>query len=515
MKNFLSRFESLITGVLSGFDRLVFRGNLIPFHLPHGMFRHLEHAGIRLLDFKDYAVQTSENVKEAALAEARQGGRPVRYLESSDISKEDLARTLLDENPTDSGIVCALTAVEPCMSFEYHRSQDENERGFRLRQRKCLFVYQYRLHPRVGFMNARIQTWFPFAVQVCLNGREWLSRQLDEAKIAYIRHDNCFPWVKDLPAAQRLIEEQLTTDWPALLREIARSLNPLHDKIFSAWPMDYYWSTYQTEWATDVLFRDTTALDSVYPAFVRQAVQHFQSPDVMRFLGRKTNTRFLGELTTRFKNRPEGVRVKHWVNGNSIKMYNKGGSVLRIETTLANVRDFKVLRPRHDQPNAKLKWQPLRKGVADLHRRAEVSGAANGRYLDALSVVDDSTTLATILDAVARPTTYRDKRVRALRTGDPDDVALLSAVAHGEFTTAGFRNRDIRRLLHPDSMDATPDDVRRISARVGRQLRILRAHGIIRKVPKSHRYVLTARGHQLTSAISAARNATIKQLLAA
>jgi hypothetical protein len=195
MKNFLSRFESLITGVLSGFDRLVFRGNLIPFHLPHGMFRHLDRAGIRLLDFKDYAVQTSENVKEAALAEARQGGRPVRYLESSDISKEDLARTLLDENPTDSGIVCALTAVEPCMSFEYHRSQDENERGFRLRQRKCLFVYQYRLHPRVGFMNARIQTWFPFAVQVCLNGREWLSRQLDEAKIAYIRHDNCFPWI--------------------------------------------------------------------------------------------------------------------------------------------------------------------------------------------------------------------------------------------------------------------------------------------------------------------------------
>ena len=96
---------------------------------------------------------------------------------------------------------------------------------------------------------------------------------LDEAKIDYIRHDNGFPWIKDLPAAQRLIEEQLTTDWSALLREIDRTLNPLHDRIFSAWPMDYYWSTYQTELATDVLFRDPTALDSVYPAFVRHAVQ--------------------------------------------------------------------------------------------------------------------------------------------------------------------------------------------------------------------------------------------------
>ena len=364
-------------------------------------------------------------------------------------------------------------------------------------------------------MNARIQTWFPFNVQICLNGREWLARQLAAEGIDFKRHDNCFLSVGDLPRASALLADQLTTDWPTVLTEIAWWLNPLHPEIFADAPMDYYWSAYQTEWATDVMFRDPAALAALYPAFVRHAVHHFKSPDVMRFLGRKAHGAYLGEIVTSFKDRAEGVRVKHWVHHNSIKMYDKGGSVLRIETTLANVRDFKVLRPRRDQPEAKLEWQPLRKGVADLHRRAAVSQAANERYLDALSVVDDSTPLADLLDTVAKPTTYRDKRVRAIRTGDPEDIALLAAVSRGEFATAGFRNRDIRLLLHPQSTHATRDDIRRIAARVGRLLRLLRAHGLIRKVQRSHRYILTPRGNQITAALSASRNATIKQLLAA
>ena len=261
------------------------------------------------------------------------------------------------------------------------------------------------------------------------------------------------------------------------------------------------------------MFRDPAALRSVYPALVRHAVQHFQSPDVMRFLGRKTHTRFLGELATSFKNRPEGVRVKHWVNGNSVKMYDKAGSVLRVETTLAEVQDFKVFRPANNDADGKLAWRPLRKGVADLHRRAELSQRSNETYLDALAVVDDSTPLAALLDGVAAPAVLGGKRVRALRTGDPADVALLAAVARGEFATAGFRNRDIRLRLHPETANVDPADSRRVAARIGRQLRLLRAHGLIQKIPKTHRYKLTPKGHALTAALTAARSATLKQLL--
>jgi hypothetical protein len=512
---FVSRLGSVVTSTLSGFDRLVFRGTLLPLVRDGGMFWFLQRAGIRLLDFKSFALQTTERVKQAALTETHRHGRPERYLESPKIDKEDLARKLLAEQPlAKPGIVCTLKAVEPCMSFEYHRSPDPRERGLALRPRKCLHLYQYVVHPRFGFMNARLQTWFPFNIQICLNGREWLARQLWRRHSAFQRADNCLTWIANPALAQRLMDEQLETDWPAALTAIARSLNPLHEEIFASSPMDYYWCAYQTEWATDISFQDPKSLAAIYPTLVRHATHHFQSPDVMRFLARKSPGNFTGEITTSFKDRAEGVRIKHWVRGNSVKMYDKAGSILRVETTIGNPADFKVYRPRHDDPEGTLEWRPLRKGVADLHRRAELSQRSNERYLDALATVQDPAPCAHVFDAVSRPVIDNHCRFRALRIGDPDDLAMLRAISRGEFSTAGFRNRDIRYLTDPASRHAPRPLRRRLAARITRRFRLLRAHGIIRKIPKTHRYLLTERGGLLTAALFATRDANVKQLLA-
>ena len=194
MKSFIARHASVVTSVLSGFDRLVFRGTLMPLVIDRGMHVFLSRAKVRLLDFKNFALRTSERVREAALAEAQRRARPVCYLASSGASKEDLARTLLAQHPLEKpGIVCSFKAVEPCMSFEYHRSQDPQERGLMLRPRKCLHIYRYLLHPSFGFMHVWIQTWFPFNMQICLNGREWLARQLTRRGSRFARADNCFP----------------------------------------------------------------------------------------------------------------------------------------------------------------------------------------------------------------------------------------------------------------------------------------------------------------------------------
>src|SRR3989304_3826424 len=134
----------------------------------------------------------------------------------------------------------------------------------------------------------------------------------------------------------------------------------------------------------------------------------------------------------------------------------------------------------------RLAWRPLRKGVADLHRRAQLSQRANERYLDALSVVDDSTPLHRLLDQVSQPTPYHGRRVRALRIGDPHDLALLQAVSRGKFATAGFRHRDLRPLLCSASATSVIE-ARRLTAKATRQLRLLRAHGVIQKIPKTHR----------------------------
>ena len=515
MEKFVARFRSLVTGVLSGFDRLVFRGHLLPLMRDGGMYFFLEATKVQLLDFKKFVVDTTERLKEASLAEARRLDRPVLYLKSPTIDKEDVARKLLVKHPVEQGLICVLTALEPCMTFEYHRSQNRDERGLRLRPGKCLHLYKYFLHPRFGFMNARIQTWFPFTVQICLNGRVWLARRLEhQGRSDFKRVDNGFTWFGNPDFAQRLMNEQLTTNWPRALDAIARSLNPLHGTIFRPSPMDYYWSAYQTEWATDVMFKDPGALADVYPLLVRHAMSHFKSPDVMRFLAdKKAHGNFTGEIVTSFKNRPEGVRVKHWLRGNSVKMYDKAGNILRVETTVAETADFKVLRPPHDDPDGKLDWRPLRKGVADLHRRAHLSQRSNDAYLDALAAVDDTTPCSHLFDAVSRPVFARGRRVRALRLGDGEDIALLEVISRGEFALSGFRNRDIRRLLHPAVSNASPAAMRRLAAKTSRQLRLLRAHGIVRKIPKTHRYRLTTRGALLTAALCATRSACIKQLL--
>jgi hypothetical protein len=381
VETFIARYRPAVTAVLNGFDRLVFRGTLLPLVMERGMHTLLARVGVRLLDFKHYALATSEAVKHAALKEAVTQERPIRYLQSAHTDKEALARRLLAEHPIDRGLICAFRTVEPCMSFEYHRSANPAERGLRLRPRKCLHIYKYYLHPVFGFLHARLQTWFPFNVQICLNGREWLASQLArQGRTDFARHANCFTALGDPALAQRLMDRQLTIAWKGALDRIARALNPLHRRIFRAWPLTYYWSAYQSEWATDLLFRDPQVLAPLYPALVRHAMLHFQSPDVMRFLGRKgVHGRFQGELTSSLKRRVEGVRVKHWVAGNSIKMYDKAGSVLRIETTIAKTAPFKVFRPLDPSRSRRrqLAWRPLRKGIADLHRRAQVSQRAN------------------------------------------------------------------------------------------------------------------------------------------
>ncbi len=520
MKEFIARHAALITSVLSGFDRLVFRGALRS--LRHrGIRTFLDRAGIRLLDFGNFARDTTERVKESSLAEAERAQRPVVYLESSKARPEELARELLAKHPlAEPGLICALTRVEPCMRFEYHRSQDPTQRGLKLRPSKCLHLYKYYQHPRFGFMHTRLQTYFPFDVQVCLNGREWLAQQLALQGSEFTRADNCFPSLQDPQLAQELMDEQLRTAWPATLDAFLATLNPLHEEIFRAWPLTYYWVAYQTEWATDVAFTDAAALASLYPAWVRHARDHFKSPDVLRFLGRTVRQHWTADIVTSVKERPEGVRVKHWLNGNSVKMYDKAANLLRVETTIGNPKDFAVLRPRREdeggerhsaEEGAKLVWRNLRKSVADLHRRAEISQRSNERYLDALAVVDDPTPCARIFDAVCRPVVDDGRRFRAVRVGDPADLALLEVIARGEFVTAGFRNRDLRSLLYPPP--PTVLDARRLSGRVSRLLRLLRAHGIIRKIHKTHRYQLTHRGRLLTAALRATRDASIKQLL--
>jgi len=516
LKKFVEKYADHVTGILSGFDRLVFRGTIRQLAYLEGMKSYLSYRKILLKDFGKHVQSMSGQLKAAAMKAVEDQGRPVVYLQSSKMRKEDVAREIAARDGITEGTVAMLTSVEPCWSYEIYKNREAKKLELKPRMRKCLSLYHYQIHPDLGFMHARIQSWFPFGIQICINGREWLAREMDKRELEYERRENCFTWLSSPKQAQKLMSKQLTKRWPRLLDRIARQLNPAHRKMFGTFEAPYYWSVYQSEWASDVMFRDAESLESIYPSLVRHGIQAFASPDIMRFLGMKTpanghvDGRFRGEVVSDVKHRPEGVRIKHRINGNSVKLYDKHGRVLRFETTINKPADFKVFRAKEGEPDGEQTWRPMRQGIADLHRRATISQASNTRYAEALAAVDVSMPLGKQIAGLCQPTELNGRRVRALRPWAEADLALLKAVNRGEFVLNGVRNRDLRQLLFGDAPD---DDTRRKqSAKISRLLRLLRAHGLIKKVPHTHRYQLTLPGRQAITAILHAHAASTARL---
>jgi hypothetical protein len=544
MHTFLTRFAALVTGVLCGFDRLFLRASLRNLTRPFGLQNYLWANRIPFKDFAQHSEQVTAQLEAASLRLVQQLSREVRYLNCTDVRKDDAAREIAARDRITSGPICVLRSVDPCMSFEIFKNRDTKKLEIRYRQRKCIHLYHYQIHPVFGFMHTRIQTWFPFRIHVCLNGREWLARQMDQAGLHYCRRKNTFTWLEHVAQAQALFDQQLQANWSELLGGLAEAVNPIHHDIFAKFPCRYYWSVADSEWASDVMFRSRAALEEVYPQLVRYAVTTFDPVDVLRFLGKpvpangKVPHRCRHEVVTNLSERVEGMRLKHWLNGNSIKIYDKG-SVLRPETTLRQPGEFKVYRPAQGDPEGPKDWRPLRLGIADLHRRGEVCQAANERYLEALAAIHDTTPLRQLAEPLCCPTTApaksrgearqsltpapetapapsaarpRVRRVRALNPLATADAALLKAVSGHEFFTSGFRNRDLRRLLY-GAEASEPADKRRRSAAVTRQLRLLRAHGLIEKVSRTHRYLVTEHGRQAITALLAARNASTEELI--
>ena len=510
VKTFIQRFGDRITGILSGFDRLLFRGYLGQFLSVPGLVSYMNWRRVLRAHYADFSRDLTEQLIETSLAEAKRLGRPIEYLRSPHIRKEEVAHEIARRDSITEGLVCVLTAVEPCSSFRVGWNPKTHNGEMRKGYRQCKHLYHYFIDPVFGFMHVRLQTWLPFTLQVCINGREWLSRQMDAAGIGYERRGNCFVRIDDREAAQKLLDDQVTIDWRRELRRLSRVANPELSTLLRSCRPDYFWSLSQSEWASDVMFADPEALGELYPRLTRYAIDALSSEDVMRFLGRKLRGNYRGEIVGDFARRVEGIRVKHSVDRNSIKVYDKQG-LLRVETTINNAREFKVLRRAQGDRTSPLRLRPLRQGIPDLRARAQISQRANGRYMDAIAAVETDRVLRQIVEQLDRPARWKKHRVRPLHAGSQTDLKLFEAVCRGEFLINGFRNRDLQAVLF-DKPPASPAERRRRSASVTRLIRLLRAHRLIRKLPRTHRYKLTTQGTELLLPLLAAQNLSVAKI---
>jgi len=525
MQEFIAKYQDQIQGTLTGFDRLVLGGSLrrldVCQYRPEmkalralAMEQYCLANRILLKDFAAHVKAVSEAIKRASTQPFRERDLPVIYLPSPKTDKNEVARQVARERNIEQGLVCALSATEMHPTFQHRNT------FLVRREAPCHVLYHYMIHPQLGWMYARLQSWFPFQIQVGLNGREWLAQQMRLAGIGFEQAGNCFVWVEDYARAQALLDEQLKTDWVTLLNRLADQLNPLRASIFETYPAEYYWTCRESEWATDIGFRQAESLQRLMPILVRHSTVSMQSADVLRYFNRKlTNSgaipgSFRDSLQSDLKRRQEGDRVKFRMNGNSVKFYDKAysdrGSVLRVETTLNNVKGFKAYRPKQGGPDDELSWRHMRTGVADLYRRGQVSQASNERLLDALARTDDSRTVAELTARIQQRTQWKHRPVRALRPWG-EDHALLQAICRGDFLLQGLRNRDLQPILYATPA-ASPAEARRRSAAISRKLRMLRAHGLIQKVAKTHRYQIPPEARTVLMTVLTSAHTSLHQL---
>lgn len=513
-------YHDKLLGSISGFDRIRFRGTIRSVCNVSGIIKFLSSARILLKCFMFHLQIMTANIMREAQKEHPQKAPFIWHSKKEDkdaCAKNELAK----RDPGYRGLICVFSTLECCVSPSVFGNKDTKKLDLKQNHTKCRHLYFYFQHPVYGFGHIRLQTWFPFAVTICINGRHWLENQLLNADIKYEKSENCFTKIENIQEAQKLLDQQLETNWQEMIEGLLKEYCPWLASAVQPLLPNYYWSADETEFATDYMFKNSKDLDRLFPMFARYAMMTSDSRAVMRFLGKKGGlqgcSKDFPEVTSDCSKRLEGMRVKHKHGKNSVKMYNKQKSVLRIETTINDTRAFKTLRQPDDDPSREEKLLPMRKGVADLRRRVEVSKAVNERYAEHIAATDTSERLGEVLDSVCKRATLPSKgsaapvKVRALKPGDKGDMELLAFLGSGDWNITGFRNQDLVACLYAQPAKTDKEKKQR-SARATRLIRILRAHGLVQKIVGENRYMVTKKAIKVSGAILVAQHVTIQEL---
>jgi len=517
MDTLFHRFQDVVKGTIVGFDRIVFKGMLRPIAFAAGMQTFLSCHDVLNKNYKDWATNQSDTLITAASEYTRNHcGRGIEYIRSSRTRKETLAHEQQEKTGVSNGLIGTWSCVESCKTY---KAVFNKEAGFPLLKKtesRCLHLYFYYDHAELGFMSIRLQTWAPFEVQIALNGREWLRRLLDKAGVRYILQGNKFLHIDDYETAQQLINSQLNTRWEELLAGFMPDVFPTMADLFKGEvPYTYTWTLWQSEWAKDYIFTDPQILNRHMYHFLRYAFITGTCDRVLRYMGHPVRAdgqpypTSNPELMSRINLWYDGARIRHWVDHNSVKMYNEQ-NVLRFEMTMNDPTRFRIHRTVQGKPDSEKKLLPMRKGIADIGVRAKVSNDRIKCFTEQMATVTEPVTFGELIADVSVPVFSVGKRYRALDvTGK--DLVFLQAVADPKYTVDAISNKLLHQVLEKSPW-ANGLSGKKLSARISRHFRLLREHGLIKKLPKQHRYMLTDKGRKLTSALNQVLAVTIEDL---
>jgi hypothetical protein len=485
------RYRERLAGVLSCYDRIIVIGTLPGACYAKGMTAFLSARQIRIFDYPGFAEPLRDRIRDRAAELASAASVTIEHVAKNHIRKEDIIAKVLAVRGDHPGLVHIISAMEACNSYKPWHDKRTHRTFLRPDSGKCLHYYFYFIDAELGLIYLRVPTWCPFRLQFYCNGHSWLARQLTATGVGFTLADNAFLRIDDWQWAQTLANHLSPADLHRILDRYAQQCCPVLD-VFG---QSYHWSFMQVEYATDLVFRSQASLKPLYEQLSRQAILTVKAEHVASFLGHKITAQLAQEIGSQFATRIEGTCVKHRFGKSSIKIYDKFGLVLRIETTTNDVSAFKHYRTvEHRQGPATRALAPVRKMIYSLNDLREILLACNRRYLEYLSSLDDFSAGVRALDRLTRPRPVKGRNVKGLNFFSRAEQTLLSALQRPGFNIAGLRRADLRPLVAQCS-----------PATLTRQLTRLRHLGVIKRVTGTYRYYLTRAGR---AAVAAGRRLT-------
>jgi len=477
------RYADKISGVLSCFDRVVIQGTLPKFCYAQGMGGFLSYNQIRIFDYPRFAEPLRDELRDNAERVANESGLEIEFIRKKNFRKEDRIRDILATKGNHPGLVHIFSAMEPCQTYKPWHDKQTHKTFLRAADGKCLHYYFYLIDEDFGLCYVRVLTRCPFRLQVYFNGHTWLASRLAKQSIRFTLMDNVFSGISDFSRAQELSDSFKVDLLHHRLDLFAERFCP----IIKRFDLSYHWSIMQAEYATDIVFEHQEDLRLIYGHLTGTAIHTVKPENIATFLGRKLHENYQDEMGNNFNTRIEGTRIKHTMGSVSIKMYDKFSLILRIETTVNDVSFFKHCRlVEHRDGSQSRKLAQMKKGIYSLPALSHLLLAANRRYLEFISAIDDPSAGIKKLDKISKTVVEGERSYKGFNLFDDQDQLLLESIASGEFTISGFQNKHLRQKLKEKT-----------SAQISRMIRRLHVHGLIRKIGHTYKYYLTKFGSQV------------------
>jgi hypothetical protein len=485
MQNFIERHNTKIKGVISCFDRIVLTGTIPGICYAEGMTSLLFKKNIRIFDYTDFVEPMREEIRLNAEKLAEENGMEIDFIRKKNFRKEDRINHIIKQRGSLPGLVYIFSAMEPCTAYKPWHNKKTHKTYLKTVPGKCLHYYFYFITADLGLCYLRVPTWAPFRLQFYCNGHNLLASRLSKKNIDFQMLDNVFVQIDNFDKAQKFADDINVKRLHRQLDKIVRQYCP----IIRHFTNSYHWSFMQLEYATDIIFKRKSDLKPIYDEIVRTAIHSVKAENIATFLGRKLHGGYQDEMGNNFNTRIEGTCIKHRMGKVAIKMYDKFGIVLRVETVANDVSFFKHhRRVEHRDGTWGMKTAPLKKSIYSLPMLVELMKASNRRYIEFISAIDDPTGGIKDLNKISKAVKEDDRSYRGFNLFDGGDLELFSAIIRGEFNISGFSNKSLRKVIKGKK-----------GHQVSRLLKRLRKHGLIKKIGNTYKYYLTALGRRVTA----------------